>query len=146
MIHVIVLYIHIYYWLYKFISMDDRFITWTYIWNMYVKLNIFYLCISQYPIIELGNNWLMGKNNFSWTQAGGWVENKFLESSMKAWGENNLFSEGTPRGKKLRIQLYLAKVTSPGLKQGAGWKRNSWTQARRIEGNYERVCDINGKT
>ena len=30
---------------------------------------------------------LFCKSNFSWTQAGGWVENKFLDSSKEAWGE-----------------------------------------------------------
>ena len=61
--------------------MDDRFITWTYIWNMYVKLNIFYLCISQYPIIELGNNWLMGKKNFPGPkQVAGWKINSWNQA------------------------------------------------------------------
>ena len=86
------------------------------------EINIFYLCISQYPIIELGDNWLMGKKNFSWTQAGGWVENKFLESSMKAWGENILFFEGTPRGKNWGSSSTLLRWLFLDSSRGLGGK------------------------
>ena len=73
------------------------------------------------------------------------METDFLGLKHEGLRGKAPFSEGTPRV-KLKIHLYFAKVTFPRLKQEAGWKINSWTQTRRLDGNYERVHDINGKT